>query len=530
MRRITSTDADVRMPPEATNKVCRRSKWRSSSVDREGRRVPAALGVHPAAAAGRPEVTIDRRARERHRSVRARAPRARGARLSAGGRQRDVDQPRQADADRLAADAREVDAFVADTARRLRAARRSAARLARLRRAHGRLLARPRALQRDATASSTIITTACSGRSATGSSARSPATCRSTSSPPGSSPATCCRTRRASRCSRRRSCASASARPRTARSTRSTRSSTWSSARQRDRHRVPRADGRLRPLPRSQVRPDQAERLLLARRVLQQQRRARRLCARLQRHPGRADAAVARRRDGSGAREAPRPKSPRASADYRRRARRRANAARTAPKRSPPTATSAAATVRASLADALVAHYAFESARPAALTELPPPRPPRIPPPALTEFRRNPFSGPPPSPNETAEQRRQREAFELVGRVPRNYNAESLTLSPAATPGVAPAVIQGAIVPAPACGAKRCSSTRRTAASSGATSATTIARMRSRSTSGSTSARLRERARAEPPAPSRTRAARAIGSRSTTASSGHRSRTRRPRT
>ncbi len=105
-------------------------------------------------------------------------------------------------------------------------------------------------------------------------------------------------------------------------------------------------------------------------------------------------------------------------------------------------APAAVARIRAALAGALAAHYAFESARPAQVTDLPRPRTPNIPPATLIEFRRNPFSGPPPPPTETAEQRRQREAFELVFRVPRNYNAESLTLSPAATPGVAPAVIQ----------------------------------------------------------------------------------------
>jgi len=105
----------------------------------------------------------------------------------------------------------------------------------------------------------------------------------------------------------------------------------------------------------------------------------------------------------------------------------------------------AAGVVRAALAGALAAHYAFESAQPATLADLPPPRPPNIPPPALTEFRRNPFSGPPPPANETPAARRQREAFELVFRVPRNYNAESLTLSSAATPGIPSAVIQGPV-------------------------------------------------------------------------------------
>jgi hypothetical protein len=105
----------------------------------------------------------------------------------------------------------------------------------------------------------------------------------------------------------------------------------------------------------------------------------------------------------------------------------------------------AAARIRGTLAGALAAHYEFESARPAQLADLPPPRPPRIPPAALTEFRRNPFSAPPAPPDETAEQRRRRESSELAARVPRNYNAESLTLSPSATTGVAPAVIQGPV-------------------------------------------------------------------------------------
>ena len=69
---------------------------------------------------------------------------------------------------------------------------------------------------------------------------------------------------------------------------------------QRARGRVLGAHGRLRALPRPQIRPDQADRLLLARRILQQQRRARCLRAGVQRHSRRPDAAVARRRDGRG--------------------------------------------------------------------------------------------------------------------------------------------------------------------------------------------------------------------------------------
>ena len=101
--------------------------------------------------------------------------------------------------------------------------------------------------------------------------------------------------------------------------------------------------------------------------------------------------------------------------------------------------------LRSSIPSGLAAHYAFEAARPATTADLPDPRPPRIPPASLIEFRRNPFAGPPPPENETAEERRQREAFARLQRVPRNYNAEGLTLSPAQTKGVGPAVIQAPI-------------------------------------------------------------------------------------
>jgi hypothetical protein len=91
----------------------------------------------------------------------------------------------------------------------------------------------------------------------------------------------------------------------------------------------------------------------------------------------------------------------------------------------------------------LAAHYAFESATPARLQDLPEPRPPRVPPATLTELRRGPYGGsaPPPA-NETPAQQRLREQLALALRVPRNYNAESLTLSPAATRGVGAAVVQ----------------------------------------------------------------------------------------
>ncbi|HMB72445.1 MAG TPA: DUF1549 domain-containing protein, partial [Gammaproteobacteria bacterium] len=99
------------------------------------------------------------------------------------------------------------------------------------------------------------------------------------------------------------------------------------------------------------------------------------------------------------------------------------------------------AAVLDSLERGLAAHYPFEAATPAALEDLPVPRPGRIPPATLSTLTRNPFM-PPPAANETDEQRRAREAAALAARVPRNYNAGELTLSPALTPGVPPAVIQ----------------------------------------------------------------------------------------
>ena len=86
----------------------------------------------------------------------------------------------------------EIDAFLADTrAGRLRARRRSPAGVAALRRAHGRRLARRRALRRLARlpgrrhAGDVAV-------ARLGDRAPSTATCRSTSSSPGSSPAICC--------------------------------------------------------------------------------------------------------------------------------------------------------------------------------------------------------------------------------------------------------------------------------------------------------------------------------------------------
>jgi hypothetical protein len=122
-------------------------------------------------------------------------------------------------------------------------------------------------------------------------------------------------------------------------------------------------------------------------------------------------------------------------------------AAESARKLAASSAGAAAAALRASLAKSEAAYYPFGSARPAALADLPPPRAPHIPPATLTVFRRNAYGAPPPPPkDETPEQRRAREQAQLAARVPRNYNAESLTLSASATPGVGPAVIQSPVL------------------------------------------------------------------------------------
>ena len=102
----------------------------------------------------------------------------------------------------------------------------------------------------------------------------------------------------------------------------------------------------------------------------------------------------------------------------------------------------AVAALRASLERGLAAHYAFDTATPAELTDLPAPRPPRLPPPSLIEFTRSPYAAPPPE-YATDEER---QAAELRARVPAHYNAGELDLSPAATAGVPAAVIQAPIL------------------------------------------------------------------------------------
>ena len=276
------------------------------------------------------------------------------------------------------------------------------------------------------------------------------ATCRSTSSARGSSPATCCRTRRSEQIARDGVPARRQAHDRERRDRRRVQGRVHGRAHgQRARHRVPRPDGRLRALPRPQVRPDQADATTTrsarsstattsrattrrASAAFRADRRCRGPTTRRQRRCKRRRTQVAAQ---SAPRMPPRRPPPRNRRGRRPRARphrrptpRRAFARRSRT-RSPHTTSSSR---RVPLRSPTCRRRARRASR-------------RQP---LTEFRRNPFSG-------RRRRRRPRrpssagsaKQFALAARVPRNYNAEALTLSPAATPGVAPAVIQGAAVP-----------------------------------------------------------------------------------
>ena len=98
--------------------------------------------------------------------------------------------------------------------------------------------------------------------------------------------------------------------------------------------------------------------------------------------------------------------------------------------------------VRDSLRRGLAAHYPLEGAAPAELSDLPE-RVRRLPPPTLTSLATG--STPPVPENESEGQRRVRERRELESRVTRAYAAELLQISPSATPGIGPAVIQSPV-------------------------------------------------------------------------------------
>jgi hypothetical protein len=102
----------------------------------------------------------------------------------------------------------------------------------------------------------------------------------------------------------------------------------------------------------------------------------------------------------------------------------------------------AQASIKDSLQRGLQAHYPLDQATPASLEELPTPRQRRIPPASINSLGAGPYAPPPPPADETPAARRQRE---LMARVPRNYNANNLHLSPAHDPDVPAAVLQAPI-------------------------------------------------------------------------------------
>ena len=203
MRRVLGLDGEDHMPldadplPEATIAQlrawidqgaadARRAGKLHSSADHgrnANRRRSGTLGVHQANAPRAATGCANGMAAQRDRSLRAGAPREREAAAVAGGIEIDAAPARDARPHRPAADAgrgRRVPRR--HRARRLRARRRPPARLAALRRALGPPVARPRALRRHQRLREGQPPRA-SGSTATGSSTRSTATCRSTSSP-----------------------------------------------------------------------------------------------------------------------------------------------------------------------------------------------------------------------------------------------------------------------------------------------------------------------------------------------------------
>jgi Protein of unknown function (DUF1553)/Protein of unknown function (DUF1549)/Concanavalin A-like lectin/glucanases superfamily/Planctomycete cytochrome C len=101
--------------------------------------------------------------------------------------------------------------------------------------------------------------------------------------------------------------------------------------------------------------------------------------------------------------------------------------------------------VTGSIATALAASYSFESAEHAALEDLPLPQPPRPAPREIVSLATNPY-GPPalPKPRNAREMQMFRQ-FALSARVPRGWVAEQLDLSSSGKEGVAPAVLQSPI-------------------------------------------------------------------------------------
>ena len=192
VRRIRATNVDERMPPESTHKTLSPQQmaileqWIENGAEYQ----PHWAFIAPAAADG--PGRHERGRRERDRPLRSRAARPRRLEAFRRGRQGDADQSRHADADGPAADARRSRRVRRrHGTRRLRTAHRPAARLDARTPSTWRATGSTSPASARRTAFSTTTTTGCCGRGATGSSTRSRATGRSTSSARGRSPATC---------------------------------------------------------------------------------------------------------------------------------------------------------------------------------------------------------------------------------------------------------------------------------------------------------------------------------------------------
>ncbi len=99
-----------------------------------------------------------------------------------------------------------------------------------------------------------------------------------------------------------------------------------------------------------------------------------------------------------------------------------------------------------SIRQGLVAKYDFESSTKATLLTLPEPRERRIPPASINGLGGGPYAPPANPQDETETQRGERLRRELLGRVPRNYNSETLYLMPASLGAAADAVVQDPIL------------------------------------------------------------------------------------
>ena len=146
--RITHANAAVRMPPQVTNKVLTPQQieilraWIA-----QGAEYKPHWAFMPPQQAAAPAVPSGSVGPQRHRSVRAGTAQSRGADALAAGRQGNADQPRDADADRAAADTGGGGRVPeGQESAGVREARRSAARLDGVRRARGRAVARHRAV------------------------------------------------------------------------------------------------------------------------------------------------------------------------------------------------------------------------------------------------------------------------------------------------------------------------------------------------------------------------------------------------